>query len=102
MTKNEFIALQTEDIQTADNAMYDQILECFKTHIPNDVNISKDKSVSGMYDYMYEYAKKYQRNGVYCIDPFEGFKKLAFEYLGIKESETRKNFEDISLEDIFS
>ena len=101
MTKNDFLRLQEEDIQDSDNSMLKQILECFKMHIPADAEISENKSVSGMYDYMYSYAKKNQTKGVCCIDPFDGFKKLAFEYLEIKESKTIDDFQ-VSLDDIFS
>ncbi len=102
MTKNEFLILQEEDIKTLDNAAYNAILELFKQYIPNGADIKETKSVTGMYNFMYEFAKKNQKNNCFCIDPFDGFKKLMFEYLELKETKECNFKIDVSLEDIFS
>lgn len=102
MTKNEFLTLQEEDIKTLDNSVYNAILELFKQYIPNSADIKENKSVAGMYDFMYDFAKKNQKDNCCCIDPFDGFKKLMLEYLELKDIK-ESNFKiEVSLEDIFS
>ena len=102
MTKNDFLTLQEEDIKTLNNQSYNAILELFKQYIPNSADIKENKSVDGVYKFMYEYAKKNQKDKCYCIDPFDGFKKLMFDYLEIKETEEGSFKINVSLEDIFS
>lgn len=103
MNKETFITLQKEDITSLDNPTYNAILNLFDEYIPAGADIPNNKSVDGMYKYMYAYANKNKINNSYCIDPFDGFKKLMFEYLEIKpgDIDTKKDI-DISLEDIFS
>ena len=50
---------------------------------------------------MEDYASKNQKNGRYCINP-EQAKKLAKEYLGIKDLNIpKKNSDILNLEDFF-
>lgn len=100
MNKKQFIETQKEDIKTLNNSKYDLILKLFEKYIPQNSIIDENKSVEGMFNTLYDYAKKHQSNDFYCIDSEEEFKKIMFGYLKITPGEEKKEIE-ISLEDIF-
>lgn len=103
MNKETFITLQKEDITSLNNPSYNAILNLFDEYIPAGADIPDNKSVEGMYKFMEVYAKKNAKNGSFCIDPFDGFKKIMFDYLEIKPGDINSKKDiDISLEDIFS
>ena len=98
MLKNEFINMCIQDAGTDENLL--AVVELFKEVVPDNVEIDSSKNPKGFYDHMEEYAKKNQVNNSYCITPSLA-KKLAFEYLEIKESSNKKSSEIINLEDFF-
>lgn len=96
MTKSEFIKLQQEDIATLENRTYDSILQLFKEYIPANAVIKGNKSVLGMYDVMKKYARENKgSSNCYCLDSFQTFRKIMFEYLEITPKKEK------SLEDFF-
>lgn len=92
MTKAEFVKLQKEDLVSEDNSILNAVLKCLIRHLPENVSVSSDKSVQGMYDAMENYARK---NKLQCIDPDITFIEIMNDYFNTKG---KKN---VSLEDFF-
>lgn len=105
MNKSEFIKLQKDDLKTSDNSYHHSVLKVLEKMLPEDAYIKDNLSVVGMYDYMFDYAKKHKKNSVCCVDDIL-FTKLMYEYfdLGELKDETKIDTlvkKEVSLEDFF-